>query len=342
MNIKFDFSKRFTKAVLEEFSEVIKELQNEIGFKMSSRGWGYILEQSRYINKDQFDKVESAINRCRKEGLLPVDFVAEEAGRLFKNVIEPSNGTIQDTLAWMLRDVLNGSRYYIPDWWDGEDYYIQCVVEKVDLCTLFEPVCLEYKIPIANAKGWQSILQRAEYARRFKQAEEDGKQCVFLYAGDFDCDGLRISDTIRENLRQISEVQWKDGTEGYDPENLIIDRFGLNYDFIKSQGYTWIDNLITGSGLDLSSPSHKNHKLPYVQDYIKQYGVRKCEANAIVTTPKAAQQLMRDAIEEWLGFDALDRFRAKKVAVEEQYETILNTTGLAPIIQATLDGFTNR
>ena len=94
---------------------------------------------------------------------------------------------------------------------------------------------------IANAKGWSSILQRAEYSRRFKEAEEMGLKCVLIYCGDHDPDGLRISDTIRKNLEQIQEVQWKDGTEGYDPSNLIIDRIGLNFDFIQSNGYTWIE-----------------------------------------------------------------------------------------------------
>lgn len=76
---------------------------------------------------------------------------------------------------------------------------------------------------------------------------------------------------------------WEDGGEGYDPEGLEIVRFGLNYDFIEKHNLSWINNLITGSKRDLGSPSHKNFKMPYVQEYIKKFGIRKCEANAIVT-----------------------------------------------------------
>jgi hypothetical protein len=334
---KFNFNQRFSKERLKEFSEVLQEISSRIGFKVSSRGWGYLLEQAGYIDKSQFDKVEKAVNDCRKQGFLPVDFVAEEAGRMFKNIIIPSGGTVKDTLRWMLNNVFDGQMYYQPDWWEDEEYYIQVVVEKVDLVTLFENVCLEYKIPIANAKGWQSISQRAEYARRFKEAEQDGKTCVLLYCGDHDPDGIRIDQNIRENLKQIKDVYFEDGESGYDPENLIIDRFGLNYDFIIQQGYIWIDNLITGSGSDLSSSNHRNHKLPYVQKYLKKYGVRKCESNAVVTTPDKARDLIRKTIEDYLGEDCLTRFREKREKIKNDYNEALEETGVKSAIEKALN-----
>lgn len=335
--MKFDFNKKFSKERLKQFAELLEEMQSGIDFKVSSRGWCYLMEQAGYIDKSQFDKVDNNINKCRKEGLLPVDFVAEESSRAFSGVEYPTKGEIDDTLEWMLRDVLDGSKYFIPDWWEGEEYYIQVLVEKIDLKTLFEPVCHKYHIPIANAKGWSSILQRAEYALRFKQAEENGLKCLLLYCGDHDADGLRISDTIRKNLEQISDIHWSNGEMGYDPVDLRIERFGLNYDFILKNKYTWIDNLITGSGMDLSSPRHPNHNLPYVRDYIKKIGVRKCEANAIVTTPTVARKLMEDSILKYLGDDAPTRFALKRQLVDDDYAKILETSGLAVPIKSFLN-----
>lgn len=337
--IQFDFTKNFTKKKLEEFSNILQQMSSGIGFKVSSRGWCYLMEQAGYINKNQFNKVDDAINRARKEGLLPVDFVAEESARMFKGVEVPNIYTdkpdVDDVLRWMLQDVLTGDRYYTPDWWEGEEYYIQMLVEKVDLVSLFEPICREYHIPIANARGWSSILQRAAYARRFQEAEEKGLKCVLLYCGDHDPDGLRISDTIMKNLEDLANVMWSDGERGYDPAGLTIHRFGLNYDFIIANNLTWIDNLITGNTqreMDLSKPEHKNHNLPYVQNYLKKIGARKCEANSIVTSPQSARNLVRQEIEAWVGSDARDRFRAKRVEVAERYETLLDATGLGPSI----------
>lgn len=337
----FDFTKRLTKARRKEFAEIIKDLQEQMGgIKISSRGWCYVMEGERYINKNQFDKVEEAINQCRKEGLLPVDLVEEDAGRLFSGVEHPTNMTIdhlvRDGLLW----VLEGYDRFTPDWWEGEQYYIQVVVEKVDLKTFFEPVCRQYHIPIANSRGWSSILQRATYAKRFAEAEDMGLQPVLLYCGDHDPDGLRISDVMRENLDQIKDIRWSSGRSGYDPSNLIIDRIGLNFDFIEQNGLMWIDNLITGNkskDMSLADPRHPNFKLPYVQDYLRKVGVRKCEANAIVTRPGAAVSLITEAIQKYLGEDALARFSKKEKAVKKEYLQILSETGIEEPIREYLD-----
>jgi hypothetical protein len=327
---------KFTRGQLGGFAAELQAISAKIGFKVSARGWCYLLEQSRLINKDQFDKVEGVINRCRRLGILPVDFIAEEDARAFHGVETKSDGTVEDTLKWMLKDVLDGHRYYTPDWWDGEKFYIQMLVEKIDLKTLFEPVCSQYHIPIANSKGWSSILQRAEYARRFSEAEDRGLRCALLYCGDHDPDGLRISSTLRANLEQITDIEWDDGTRGYDPVNLEIRRFGLNYDFIAERGYAWIDNLITGSGKNLASPSHPNFRLPYLQQYLKTIGARKCEANAIVTTPDAARTLCRQAIESLIGTGARNRFAVKRELVKQDYAAVLAKSGLSKAISKAL------
>jgi len=311
-----------------DFSDQLKRLQRQIGFRISARGWCYIMEQNGLINKDQFDLVNNAINNCRKKGYLPVDFTAEESARQFKGVEEP---TTEPPGVW-LRDYLNYifrcENTYIPEWWADEEYYIQMVVEKVDLVTLFRPICEKFHIPIANAKGWSSISQRAEYARRFKEAEANGLKCVLLYCGDHDPDGLRIGEFLRKNLADIKDITWNDGEDGYDPVDLEIDRFGLNHSFIATNGLTWIDNLITGSGKNLASPTHPNYDMEYVQEYLKRYGARKCEANAIVQNPKAGQDLCLQAIEKYLGTNAEARFQVKIDRVREWIEEYRQKLGI--------------
>lgn len=319
---------RYTNHDLKLFSDYLISLSYEIGFKVSSRGWAYILEQKRFINKDEFDRVTKLINDCRKRGFLPIDFVAEEDARAFKGVVKPNEESIVKDFGSWLKAAKDAPEYYNPDWLAGEEYYIQMVVEKIDLVTLFGPVCEEYHIPIANSKGWSSMLQRAEYARRFSEAEEKGLKCVLLYCGDHDPDGLRISEFIRKNLYDLKNIEWSDGISGYDPENLIIERFGLNYDFIIGNNLTWINNLITGSGKNLADPRHKNYKMDYVQDYLKTIGKQKCEANAIVTMPQSARVLVRNVIESFLGEDSLSRFEDKRQAVRDEFNIFMKKSGL--------------
>lgn len=324
----FDLNRKFGAKELYRFANYIQSLSEQIGFKVSARGWAYLLEQNRMINKNQFDKVTNLINKCRKIGFLPIDFVAEESARAFKGIEKPTSGDVVDLFEFYYKDLENTANYYTPDWWDGEEYYIQMVVEKVDLVTLFQPITKRYHIPIANSKGWSSMLQRAEYSRRFAEAEKKGLQCVLLYCGDHDPDGLRISEFINSNLEDLKHVTWSDGMTGYDPSTLIIHRFGLNYDFIVDNNLTWIDNLITGSGRNLASPTHKNYHMEYVQEYLAKYGERKCEANAVVTMPQSAQQLVTQAIEEFLGEDAIQRFTAKREAVSDELDEYLDESGI--------------
>jgi hypothetical protein len=116
---------------------------------------------------------------------------------------------------------------------------------------------------------------------------------------------LHITDKVRKNLEDLS------GAVGWTPENLVIIRFGLNADFIEQNDLTWIDNLETSSGGQLDDPDHADYDKIYVQDYIARFGVRKCEANALVVEPEVGRQLIRDAILEHLPAYALERYERK-------------------------------
>jgi len=327
---------------LRSFAEQLEQLRKQAGFKISARGWAYQLEVLRLINKDQFDLVENLINTCRASGVLPIDFTMEEEGRKFSGVDIPTKGSPVKYMGQYLKAAMNIEDFYTPKWWKGEKYYVQMLVEKIDIKTLYSPVTEEYHIPIATAKGWSSMLQRAEYARRFKEAEDNGLECVLLYFGDFDPDGLRISDFLRGNLEDLSGIQWEDGTDGYEPSDLIIERFGLDYKTIMELKLTWIDNLITGSGKNLASPLHKNFKMDYVQEYLRNYGARKCESNALVTMPKIARELCKTVIEGGirgfggLGKDAKDRFDERYQEVVRILDEFRERTGLDESIEKAL------
>jgi hypothetical protein len=328
---------RNRKEKLDQFVDYLTKIQDQIGFKVSARGWCYQLEQFGLINKGQFNSIESLINKCRKEGYLPIDFVATEESRQFSGVEEPNTVSPIGFMKLYLEAALDCGSYYIPDWWDGEEYYIQMIVEKVDLVTLFKPICKEYHIAIASTKGWSSMLQRAEYAKRFQEAEEMNLKCVLLYCGDHDPDGLRISDFLRKNLFDLTDIYWEDGTDGYDPTDLTIERFGLDLGFILDNNLTWIENLITGSGKNLASPTHKNFHMEYVQNYLREIGIRKCEANALVVRPEQGRELCRDTIEKYIGSDSLDRFKNKREKVKKILKEFRESTGLDKSIKKAIE-----
>jgi hypothetical protein len=109
-------------------------------------------------------------------------------------------------------------------------------------------------------------------------APSRAKRCVLLYCGDLDPGGLHISGKICSNLNDMSQAV------GWWPNNLIIDRFGIDAAFIRRHRMTWIENLHTSKkgGLPLDDPEHKDHWKRYVQEYLAAYGARKVEATALV------------------------------------------------------------
>ena len=326
----------------KQFVSDLIAINNQVGIKMSARGWGYYLEGLGQITKKDINTVGDRINDYIKEGLLPIDFTAEEEARQFSGVETPDDRTEAEAIKQQLNSVLECDNYYSIDWWDDEKYYLQMLVEKIDLKNLFYPICSMMHIPIATSKGWGSIRQRGIYSLRFKEAEEKGLKCVLLYCGDHDPDGLRIAKGITSNLQDLKHTYWMDGRTGYDPKNLIIDRFGLDAKFINENNLVWINNLETGSGGYLAKEvdgrivsgktkggePHKNFLLPYVQDYIKMYGVRKCEANAIMSNMKMGQWLCMQAIWKHLGEDAGNRFENKKAELKASMKRIRDKTGI--------------
>lgn len=112
---------------------------------------------------------------------------------------------------------------------------------------------------------------------------------------------------------------------GWSPNNLEIDRFGLNADFIRKHRLTWIDNLETGSGGDLGDPKHPDHSKLYVQDYLRRFGARKVEANALVKRPQAGRKLCRDTILKYVPAEAVDHYERRILPWRlEAHRRILN------------------
>lgn len=287
---------------LRDFAREISAIDAQVAkrVKYSSRGWCYLLEGLGKITKDEFDACQKAINDCRKIGLLPIDFVAEDQDmtRRFMGIHEAADPTaLLERMKKGVEDMLNKLLSLTTDFWDGEEYYVMMCVEKGDILNLFKPICDEYHVPIVNSKGWPPILLRAHIAELSQRAEMRELTPVLLLFYDHDPAGLKISETFRKNLEDCA------GGTGWYPYNLMIERFGLNKEDIDRYNLTWIENLKTSSGRE---------SLDY--DYIGKFGKRKCESNALFKndeTLKAAEEICRKAIEKYYGKDALKRFAAK-------------------------------
>lgn len=292
------------QAELTAFCAAIREIRSTLDFEVSSRGWCYILEEHG-LTKGEFDRAQTLITDCRKSGFLPLNIVAEDVAREFEHLEDLDSAPETEAESWVYTILSAHERYQPVSFWADLPCYVEMLVEKVDLRSLFSPICQQYQVPIANGRGWSDLNTRATMMRRFAEHEAQGQQCVLCYCGDHDPAGLQIGEFLRSNMTDLANAV------GWRPDNLIIDRFGLNYDFITQHRLSWVDNLETGSGRHLNDPRHPDHKKPYVQDYLRRFGVRKVEANALVVRPQAGRELCRQAILRYVSEDAPMRYQER-------------------------------
>ena len=302
--------------LLMMFSDKLIEIQKNYDDKYGTRDWCYILEGfNNLITKSQFDYVQNnLINDSRKRGFLPIDFIAGDEARRIHNRYSPE---IEDVETLVLQEVdilFDLANYHRLPFWEDEKYFIQMGVEKKGLISTFNPVCKKYNIQLANFKGWSDMNLFNDYAQSFKEMESKGKIPVLLFFGDHDPKGLQISDMIKKLF-----YDYVRGTK-WNPENLIVDRVGLNYDFIEEHNLVWIDNLESSSGKRPKRDINGNFANKCNHDYILKYGERKVEANAILKVQEIVRDYLAQKIESYLGEDVLSRWRKSRNDIIEEYE----------------------
>ena len=310
---------------LEAFCCRLTEIDSGLDFKVSSRGWCYILEEYG-LTKGDFDSAQKLIDQCRKGGLLPVDICSEDEGRTADHLEDITREDPEEFAENWIDYLGHAHEQYTPfSFWDDLDVYVQMTVEKIDLKSLFAPVCTQFCIATTNISGWNDINSRIAIMRRFAHWERLGKRIVLLHCGDHDPGGLHISEFLRSNLEDLAKAA------GWHPRNLKIERFGLNYDFIQRHRLTWINNLETGSGGRLDDPDHSDHCKSYVQSYLARFGARKVEANALVTRPAAGRALCRSAILKYVPADAPEKYeeqlRTEREAVRREIARLMRRWG---------------
>jgi len=346
-------TKRFEARIiqLKAFATTLIMIKDMIKINVSARGWGYTLENEGIITKAKINRVENLINECRKEGYLPLDFTPDDPSRAFVGVGLPNEQDPKKFIEEGLDYVYKIPNYYEPDFWKGKDYYIQILVEKGDLVSVFKTICKKYRIPISSGKGWADINQRGNYIRNFKIIEEEGKIPVLLYVGDFDPVGHQMSNQIEKNFKDLKKAT------GWDCKNLKIDRIGLNENFIKKHKLAWIENLITGSGMELAKvvdgkivagtnnskgkpdskgKPHPDFNKPHVQKYLKKYGVKKVEANAILKnreTIESGREILRNTIKNYLGDDVFEDYEIEKEKTQEILKDIMEEKRIFKVIE---------
>jgi hypothetical protein len=292
--------------VLTEWCQEIIRVADTMDYKIGARDWCYVLEVAGSLTKGEFDTGEKLISACRKDGHLHVDICGIDNGRPTANLRYIDRTSIQEEAEDIIARMEEAHRDYNPiSLWANQECFVQMAVEKMGVYSLFEKPTDEFDVPLVNIGGWSDINSRVAMMRRYAYWEARGKKCALLVFVDHDPGGLRIAEFLRKNLADLSDAV------GWSPDDLTVDRFGLDPDFIRDNRLVWIDNLETSSGERLDDEKHPDRHKDYVRGYIKKFGVRKVEANALVVCPEAARELCRQAILKYVSQPAIEKYRRR-------------------------------
>jgi len=168
---------------------------------------------------------------------------------------------------------------------------------------MLEPVTRKYEVRASCSRGWGDLHSRASLLKRCR---DSGLPNIIFLFGDHDIGGLSITDSFKKNCEELLPALEMDSLP-----NMEFIRIGLNKKDIDELGLVWIDGLETSSGKDLSKPSHSQFNDKPTQDYLKKYGARKCEANALLKNPKAAVAIMEKAIQDYVTDETFRRYHAQ-------------------------------
>ena len=329
------------------FKSKLGDAINEIyarGDAWSARGWCYSLEPFGLFKGD-FDSAEELIKELRLDGTVPLDAILEDKMREWHGFESTHN---KDTADYA-KTIISYIRYYLENYrpfsfWDRQDSFVCMAVEKIDLVSIFKPICNQYQVPIANFRGSPDFLGRGKVLLEFMRHWEQGRSVVVLYCGDHDPAGLRMSgQEMQDNFAKMHHARIGNKKLFFRDDLFRIERFGLNKDFIDKNNIQWIENLHTGQKdkskcNDLADPKHTDHYKPYVQDYLKEFCSykyddklkcdrwfgRKVEANALVSNKKLGQDLCREAIERYISRDSVQRFNTDLIQPRLELSAVLS------------------
>lgn len=167
---------------VKRFCERVLEWDKLNTFRMSARGWCYLLEQHGEITKGEFDAASALINECRKNGMLPVDIVSQNERTGTDGIERLAWDNVDGQCDALEKNLILAPYSYCPiSFWNDQQYYVEMAVEKSDLKSLFLPTCLRWHVSITNLAGWSDLLSRSNMLVRMYNQSMEGRTPVLLY-----------------------------------------------------------------------------------------------------------------------------------------------------------------
>jgi hypothetical protein len=209
--------KRFSPAslaLIETANGIINEYE-ALGFRLSLRQLYYQLVARDYIENtvQSYKRIGGIISDARDAGLVDWDAI-EDRGRV------PYLPPAWSSPAEIVKAAANQFRV---DRWQGQDNYVEVMVEKDALSGILRPVCSTWHVRFSANKGYSSSTAMYDAGQRLLEQWNNGKSLNLIYLGDHDPSGIDMTRDIRERLYQYGEQI-----------DISVTRLALNMDQVET------------------------------------------------------------------------------------------------------------
>lgn len=183
-------------ALIEIANGIIEEY-DALGYRLSLRQLYYQLVARDHIPNtvQSYKRVGSILSDARDAGLVDWEAI-EDRGRV------PYLPAAWDNPAQIVSAAANQFRV---DRWQGQDEYVEVMVEKDALSGILRPVCSQWHVRLTANKGYSSSTAMYDAGQRFLEEYNNARSLNLIYLGDHDPSGIDMTRDVRERMYLYGE-----------------------------------------------------------------------------------------------------------------------------------------
>ena len=250
---------------------------------ITGRGIGYKLFTAGLIPsmaRSEMQRVYRLLKEARERGLIPWEWIVDETRSLERTSTWSNPAAYAKCVA----------RSYRRDFWNQQPCRVEVWSEKGTVRGVLAPVLDHFAVGFRVMHGFSSATAVYDVCQ-----DDDGRELIALYVGDFDPSGLYMSE---EDLpTRLSE---------YDGDHITVTRIALIQEHV--------------SGLS-SFPATDKRNDPRYKWFLKNHGKRCWELDAM--DPNDLRDCVEEAIKELIEPKAWERCEIVNRAEQESLKTIL-------------------
>ena len=277
----------FRAASIDQLSlcnQIIAQYQAQ-GFRLTLRQLYYQLVSRDHIPNTErsYKNLGKLISQGRLAGAVDWNAIEDRLRKPHKISEWESPAAIMDAVV---------ATYRLPRWAD-QDYHVELWCEKDALAGVIQPVADLYHVTMMINRGYSSQSAMKESAERMEAANRRGQNRIVLYVGDLDPSGEDMVRDVEDRLDLLS---------GY-------------------AGARVIKLAITEEQVAQYDPPPNPAKMSdsRAAAFVAKFGSSSYEADAL--PPDVLAQTIRDAIGEYIEWDAWEAVGAREEADKRLLET---------------------